>query len=85
MDGEVGPPVPTVESPLELTPVGSPEVDVHALPSDEDHDPDHDREHEQSSGPTVQTVDLKHKIIKQASTLFLFLIYIYIVCCLAII
>ena len=76
MDGEVGLPVPTVESPLELTPVGSPEVGVHALPSDEDHD--HDREHEQSSGPTVQTVDLKHKIIKQASPLFLFLLYIYI-------
>ncbi|KAJ6979423.1 hypothetical protein NC653_027537 [Populus alba x Populus x berolinensis] len=52
MDGEVAPPVPTVESPLELTPVGSPEVGVHALPSDEDHD--HDREHEQSSGPTVE-------------------------------
>ncbi|CAK7350227.1 unnamed protein product [Dovyalis caffra] len=57
---EGGAPVPTMESPPDLTPVGSPEDGVHALPSDEYHehdddlDPDHDHEHEQSSGPTVE-------------------------------
>ncbi|KAG5235190.1 la-related protein [Salix suchowensis] len=66
MDGEVPPPVPTEEPLLDFIPVGSPEADVHALPSDEDHD----REHEQSSGPTVQTVDLKNKIIKQVEYYF---------------
>ena len=76
MDGEVPPPVPTEEPLLDFIPVGSPEADVQALPSDEDHDREHEHEHEheQSSGPTVQTVDLKNKIIKQASPPFLAII-----------
>lgn len=82
---------PTADSPphdSDSTPVGSPEdtlPEVHALPSDEDHEHeyehehehDHEEDHDQLSVPVVQTEDLKHKIIKQASFLSLHCFSLY--------
>lgn len=68
MDSEVGPTADT--SPPHISPVGSPDADIHAPLSDEEHGhdegPDHEHGDDQPSDNAVNKAeDLKRRIITQ--------------------